>query len=245
MNQQLIPVLFYGDTLYLVEHKGEAYTPLKPIVDALGVNWASQTAKLNNKAARWGVAMIATPSPGGPQEMLCVPVRKLPAYLASIDSHKVSATAKPKVELYQAECDEALWRHWAGQAAPTAAVPAVSTARTNVCERLLAHVDRLMSAVPVEYRKAMRASCEAAVTKSLAAGMVEKQTAALLEFLVSFSEFPLSDPAIVQQNEVIKSQRETIATQRALIAAGRRELKLLRAARPLPPAADGQLGLGL
>ncbi len=47
------------------------------------------------------------------------------------------------------------------------------------------------------------------------------------------------------QKELAQVQRRLIATQRALIAAGRRELKLLRAARPLPPAADGQLGLGL
>lgn len=47
------------------------------------------------------------------------------------------------------------------------------------------------------------------------------------------------------QKELAQVQRRLIATQRALIAAGRRELKLLRAARPAAPGAGGQLGLGL
>lgn len=108
----LLPVPFDGDLLYLINQGGEPFAPLKPIAGALGINWATQTAKLNHNRHRWGVAMIATPSPGGPQEMLCLPLRKLPAYLYSIDARKVHQAARPKVERYQAECDDALWDYW-------------------------------------------------------------------------------------------------------------------------------------
>lgn len=49
--------------------------------------------------------------------MLCMPVRKLPAYLSSITPKKVRPELRAKIELYQAESDDALWDYWTkGQA---------------------------------------------------------------------------------------------------------------------------------
>ena len=39
-------------------------------------------------------------------------VRKLPAFLASINPKKVRADLREKVILYQNECDDALWDYW-------------------------------------------------------------------------------------------------------------------------------------
>ena len=110
---QLSSISFHGDTIFCVTIEDQPYTPVKPIIENLGLNWASQTAKLNTNKERWGVAMIATPSVGGQQRTLCLPVRKLPAFLASINPKKVRAELRPKIELYQAECDDALWNYWA------------------------------------------------------------------------------------------------------------------------------------
>lgn len=41
-----------------------------------------------------------------------MPVRKLPAYLASINPKKVCPELRERVELYQEECDDALWNYW-------------------------------------------------------------------------------------------------------------------------------------
>ncbi len=38
----LLPVAFHGDTLYLVEHNGEPFTPIRPICEAIGVAWQPQ-----------------------------------------------------------------------------------------------------------------------------------------------------------------------------------------------------------
>lgn len=67
---------------------------------------------MNNKGKSWGVAMIETPTPGGTQAMLAMPLRKLPAYLYSIDPRKVKPESREKVERYQAECDDVLWQYW-------------------------------------------------------------------------------------------------------------------------------------
>ena len=41
-----------------------------------------------------------------------MPVRKLPAYLASINPNKVRPELREKIILYQNECDDALWNYW-------------------------------------------------------------------------------------------------------------------------------------
>lgn len=42
-----INVPFHGAELYVVNHNGEPYTPMKPIVEGMGMDWASQFTKLN------------------------------------------------------------------------------------------------------------------------------------------------------------------------------------------------------
>lgn len=119
----LLPVSFHGDTLYLVSHNDEPYTPMRPIVDAMGLHWAAQTVKLNANKARWGVSIIETPSNGGPQQTLCLPLRKLPGYLAAIQPGRVSAHTRVKILQYQNECDDALWAYWRSKATPAPQLP--------------------------------------------------------------------------------------------------------------------------
>ena len=46
MAETLTPVPFHGDTLYLLEHQGEPYVPVRPICEALGLEWERQRKKL-------------------------------------------------------------------------------------------------------------------------------------------------------------------------------------------------------
>lgn len=85
---------------------------MKPIVENMGLVWAAQSVKLNANKERWGISIIEIPSNGGEQEMLCMPVRKLPSYLNSINPKKVRPELRAKIELYQAESDDALWNYW-------------------------------------------------------------------------------------------------------------------------------------
>lgn len=110
---QLSPVPFHGDTIFCINHQGQPYTPMRPIVENMGLNWASQSTKLTTNKERWSVAIIATVAQDGVErEMLSIPVRKLPAYLASINPKKVRPELRAKIELYQAESDDALWNYW-------------------------------------------------------------------------------------------------------------------------------------
>lgn len=114
---QLSPVQFHGDTLFCLTYHDQPFTPMKPIVENLGLGWSSQRQNLDSNRDRWGVTMIVIPSDSGDQEMVCMPVRKLPAYMNSINPKKVRAELRAKIELYQNESDDALWKYWTdGQA---------------------------------------------------------------------------------------------------------------------------------
>ena len=129
----LLPVAFHGDTLYLVELEGEPFTPARPICEAIGVAWQGQHVKLTAHP-RWSVKKILTDTGA---EMICVPVRKIAGWLASINPRKVSPEPRAKIEAYQAECDDALWRYRTeGHASrPSAPAPVDTLNRVETAER--------------------------------------------------------------------------------------------------------------
>lgn len=108
-----ITVPFHGAELFVVEHKGQPYTPMKPIVTAMGLDWGSQFRKVASNEARWGIVNLTIPSEGGDQAMTCLPVRKTAAWLTTIEPGKVkSPEVRARVVQYQNECDEVLWQYW-------------------------------------------------------------------------------------------------------------------------------------
>lgn len=158
---QLSPVTFHGDTIFCIDYQNQPFTPMKPIVQNMGLDWSGQAAKLNANKERWGVSIIEIPSNGGEQEMLCMPVRKLPSYLNSINPRKVRPELRAKIELYQAESDDALWNYWmhgraerpAPQPQPTTDGPLTPALRAE----LKAIVDAKLSTAPADVQGKARA----------------------------------------------------------------------------------------
>lgn len=108
----LSPVAFHGDTIYCISYQNQPYTAMKPIVENMGLAWQTQARKLTSCKERWGVTIMVIPSTSGEQNTLCMPVRKLPAYLASINPNKVRPELREKIIRYQNECDDVLWNYW-------------------------------------------------------------------------------------------------------------------------------------
>lgn len=117
-QKQLNPVPFHGDTIYAVEHDGEPYAPVRPIIENMGLDWKNQYRKLLAKRERFCVVILTTQLPGDNQgrEVVCIPVRKLAGFLATINHNKVRNELRAKVLAYQRECDDALWEYWTGAA---------------------------------------------------------------------------------------------------------------------------------
>jgi hypothetical protein len=119
-----ITVPFHGADLYVVEHNGQPYTPMKRIVTAMGLDWRSQHKKVSANQARWGITELVIPSTmvdsttvgsadGKSRELTCIPVRKVAAWLTTIEPGKVkNPEVRARVVQYQNECDDALWQYW-------------------------------------------------------------------------------------------------------------------------------------
>lgn len=105
-----INVPFYGNSLFVVEHNGEAYTPMKPIVEGMGITWQSQLEKIKNRFSK-GVTEIVIPSAGGSQSMTCLALRKLNGWLQTISPNKVKPEIRDRVIQYQEECDDVLYEY--------------------------------------------------------------------------------------------------------------------------------------
>ncbi len=114
MKNNLLQVVdFYGDKIWLVTFREEPYIPVKPIVENLGLDLTTQQKKLKDDVSRWQVQTIRVKAQDGKlREMLCIPLRKLPAWLMSISPSKVKPEIREKLARYQEECDRVLWEYW-------------------------------------------------------------------------------------------------------------------------------------
>ena len=124
--QQLIPVPFYEDTVVLVGNENEPFVAMKPIVENIGLAWQSQHAKLSEKFGSTITIIVMVAEDGKPREMACLPLRKLPAWLYSINPSKVNPELRDKIIRYQEECDDALWNYWTQGSASRAGTPSVN-----------------------------------------------------------------------------------------------------------------------
>nr|WP_313885340.1 phage antirepressor N-terminal domain-containing protein [Yersinia pseudotuberculosis] len=106
-----INVPFHGANLYVVNHNGEPYTPMKPIVEGMGMAWQTQHRKLTERFSK-GITEMVIPSAGGSQSMTCLALRKLNGWLQTINPKKVKPEIRDKVVQYQEECDDVLYEYW-------------------------------------------------------------------------------------------------------------------------------------
>lgn len=118
MSTTQISVPFHGSNLLIVNHKNEPYAPMKPIVEAMGMNWASQFKKLKASSLRWGVVMMTIPSLDEHNQATCIPLRKLFGWLQTLQPNRIRSDIRDKVIQYQNECDDVLWQYWSKQHEP-------------------------------------------------------------------------------------------------------------------------------
>lgn len=123
-----ITVPFHGSTLFVVEHSGQPYTPMKPIVDGMGMDWAAQFTKLKSSRFSSTIAEITMVAEDGKNRlMICMPLRKLAGWLMTIYPNKVKPEIRDRIIQFQNECDDVLWEHWSKKASRSALVDLPAT----------------------------------------------------------------------------------------------------------------------
>lgn len=112
-----LSVDFHQDKLMLVEHNGEPYVPMRPIVENMGLDWKGQHTKLKQRFSTCVEEItIQMPNDNQHRAYTCLPLRKLFGWLMMIMPNKVKPQLKDKIIQYQNECDDVLWRYWTNQA---------------------------------------------------------------------------------------------------------------------------------
>ncbi|EGC4793717.1 hypothetical protein H9N65_001256 [Salmonella enterica] len=112
-NHCTISVPFHGTDLFVVNHNGEPYTPMRPIVEGMGLAWQTQHRKLAERFKTCITEMVMQ-LPGDTQRrsVVCMALRKLAGWLHTISPNKVRPEIRDRVIQYQDECDDVLYEYW-------------------------------------------------------------------------------------------------------------------------------------
>ncbi|WAU73085.1 phage antirepressor N-terminal domain-containing protein [Acinetobacter sp. TR11] len=103
-NNQQVPVFMQGDKPYVL---------MKPICENIGLDWNSQKKRINRNAVlSKGKVMMTSPSNGGDQEYIALPLGMLNGWLMGVDANKVRPEIKDTLIKYQLECYDVLYQHF-------------------------------------------------------------------------------------------------------------------------------------
>ncbi|MFZ6727338.1 phage antirepressor N-terminal domain-containing protein [Undibacterium sp. MH2W] len=167
---------FHGDSLVLINFNDQPYVAMRNLVESIGLAWQAQIVKIKSNP-RWGVMEIMTPSKGGNQATLCMPLRKLHGWLMTLSPNKVKPELREKVIAYQNECDDALWDYWNNGIA--------------VRTPYVANPDDVLTAAQAEeLRLALKKACEKLPIDKQAAFMIKGWSKLKSHFGVTYRKIP-------------------------------------------------------
>lgn len=104
-------------TIQMVSSNNEKLIPIKPICEALGIQYPTQFNKLKeDDFLNSVIALRATTGSDGKQyEMVCLPIEFVFGWLFTINPKNVNPDARDAVSKYRIECYRALFRHFTSQ----------------------------------------------------------------------------------------------------------------------------------
>lgn len=109
-SNALVPVQVPGTDkpLMAVEHEGKPVVSLRHACESIGIDHSPQARKLKNKSWACVVMMTTHDSTGRAQQMAMIDRRTFTMWLATIDTSRVNADARPVLEAFQSEAADAL-----------------------------------------------------------------------------------------------------------------------------------------
>lgn len=113
MQQALIP--FRGASIPTVEIEGEVYVAMKPVAEAIGLDWSAQFRRIKrHPVLKSCVAITAMQLSGDKQarDYVLLPLAYLNGWLFTITAERASPAIRDALISYQAECFLALDSYW-------------------------------------------------------------------------------------------------------------------------------------
>lgn len=114
MKNAIQSVDFHGKIIPTIQHDGKPYVGMKAICENIGLGWHGQWERINRHAVlKDGIRVIRTPSNGGEQDMVCLPLEYLNGWLFGVDVTRLkNPEARTTLIRYQRECFKVLYDYW-------------------------------------------------------------------------------------------------------------------------------------
>ncbi|WP_272688559.1 phage antirepressor N-terminal domain-containing protein [Providencia sp. PROV128] len=108
-----INVPFHGDNLYLVNYEGQPFVAMRPFIEGMGLDWASQYTKIKQRFKTCVVNItMQLPCDNQRRSVVCLALKKLTGWLHTININKVKPEIREKVAAYQDRSDDVLYEYW-------------------------------------------------------------------------------------------------------------------------------------
>lgn len=104
-------------TIQVISDNGSKLVPIKPICEALGIDYPTQFNKLKEDDFLSSVIGLSptTGSDGKTYEMVCIPLKYVFGWLFTINPRNVKEEARESVAKYRAKCYDVLYEYFAAQ----------------------------------------------------------------------------------------------------------------------------------
>lgn len=123
MANRITPVKFHGATLITIDINGVAHVALRPICEAIGLDWQAQHARImRHPVLAASVSVTKTDAQRGNHtlkaETLVLPLDKLNGWLFGVNAARVRPELRDKLIQFQRECFDVLHQHFVQKHAP-------------------------------------------------------------------------------------------------------------------------------
>lgn len=113
MQQALIP--FHGSAIPTVERDGEVFVAMKPVAEAIGLDWSAQRRRLNRHPVlkrRMAIMAIRLLDDPRARDHVLLPIAYLNGWLFTITADRANPAIREALVMYQDECFLALDSYW-------------------------------------------------------------------------------------------------------------------------------------
>lgn len=111
---KLQKVNFHGNEIAVIEKDGKQYVAMKPIVEAMGLEWKKQHALIHRDPVLSSTVTVTgvVAEDGKKREMVCLPLDYLNGWLFKIPASRYTGKKREAIIMYQKECYKALFDYF-------------------------------------------------------------------------------------------------------------------------------------
>jgi hypothetical protein len=136
----------YQLALAVSQNDGEHFVALKPLCEALGLDWEAQRKRTQrNPQFSTPVHMNGSWAQDGKnRDMLCIPVRQVGMWLCTINANRVSEHVRPKLLAFQEQLQVVIHDHLTGR---------LTMEKLQQMEQMINHLYALVESQAAEIRQ--------------------------------------------------------------------------------------------